>query len=99
MLYVDLIAIGVLSTLVDRMCKGAGIKSGRYIGAFVCIWIAAELMGYAIGTSLQLTGIWLGVLSLAAGVLGGLIVFFQTKRETDALKKQKEEQQRPKLED
>lgn len=99
MLYVDLIAIGVLSTLVDRMCKGAGIKSSRYIGAFVCIWIAAELMGYAIGTSLQLTGIWLGIVSLAAGVLGGMIVFLQTKRDTDALKKQKEKQQRPKIED
>ncbi len=99
MLYADLIAIAVLSTMVDRMCKGAGIKSGRYIGAFVCIWISAELMGYAIGTSLQLTGIWLGIVSLAAGVLGGMIVFLQTKKETDALKKQKEEQQRPKLED
>ena len=35
MLYVDLIAIGVLSTLVDRMCKGPASKAAG-ISARLC---------------------------------------------------------------
>lgn len=99
MIYVELAVIIALAITLDRMCKRVEVRSGRYIGAFLCIWISAELMGYAIGKTLQLSWLWLNIVSLCAGLVGGMIVFFGTKRQMDALKKQKDEQQRLKLED